>query len=155
VPGSPTEVSGRPLRRVFPDGEQGSSLPFVLLCWMIAALMTFGGIAASDAFLKQIDVQTVCDGAALAAANELAADPAYSGAGISAGLPLDEQTANAAVLDYLADGGTDLDAWSATVSGVEVNVTCTRRVEIAFGWLFLAGDSLERTAVASAQAPTL
>lgn len=121
---------------------------------MITALMTFGGIAASDAFLKQVDVQTVCDGAALAAANEVAPVAAYSGAGISAGLPLDEQTASAAVADYLADGGTELDAWSADTTGVEVTVTCTRNVEIAFGWLFLADELLERTAVASAQAPT-
>jgi Flp pilus assembly protein TadG len=123
---------------------------------MIAALMTFGGIAASDAFLEQVDVQTVCDGAALAAANEAAPGSAYSGEeGISAGLPLDQQTANAAIADYLADGGTDLDAWSATITGVEVTVTCSRDVQIAFGWLFLAGGSLERTAVASAAAPTL
>jgi hypothetical protein len=135
--------------------DVGSSLPFVLLCWMIAALMTFGGIAASDAFLKQVDVQTVCDGAALAAANEVAPVSAYSGNGIALGLPLDQQTATTAIADYLADGGTDLDAWAATTTGVEVTVTCTRNVQIAFGWLFLAGDSLKRTAVASAQAPTL
>lgn len=117
--------------------------------------MTFGGIAASDAFLEQVDVQTVCDGAALAAANEVAPASAYSGAGISTGLPLDQQTADAAVRDYLLDGGTELDGWSAATSGFEVTITCTRNVEIAFGWLFLAGQSLERTAVASAQAPTI
>ncbi len=143
------------LQRVSDSGEAGSTLPFVLLCWLIAALMTFGGIAASDAFLKQVDVQTVCDGAALAAANELAPGSAYAGEGITGGLPLDQQTANTAIADYLADGGTELDGWSAATSGLEVTVTCTRTVEIAFGWLFLAGESLERTAVASAQAPTL
>ena len=31
--------------------------------------MAFGAIAASDAFLEQLEVQSVCDGAALAAAN--------------------------------------------------------------------------------------
>ena len=31
---------------------------------------------------------------------------------------------------------------------------CTRSVDIAFGWLFLGGERLERTAVASARAPT-
>lgn len=142
-------------QRVSGFDDAGSSLPFVLLCWLIAALMTFGGIAASDAFLEQADVQTICDGAALAAANELSAGAAYSETGISAGLPLDQQGANAAVADYLAAGGTDLDSWSATASTIEVTVRCTRNVEIAFGWLFLAGNLLERTAVASAQAPTL
>lgn len=121
---------------------------------MIAALMAFGGIAASDAFLEQVDVQTVCDGAALAAANELSPAGAYSGSGVSAGLPLDQGTANAAIADYLADGGTSLDSWTATTTGVEVTVTCSRQVEIAFGWLFLANDLLDRTAVASARAPT-
>jgi hypothetical protein len=36
-----------------------------------------------------------------------------------------------------------------------VTVSCTRYVEIAFGWLFLGGEPLERTATASARAPTL
>lgn len=143
-----------PLQHLSPCADHGSSLPLVLLCWLIAALMTFGGIAASDAFLEQAAVQTVCDGAALVAANEVTPSAAYSGRGLAGGLPLDTQTAHAAIADYLADGGTELDAWSATISGVEVTVTCTRNVDIAFGWLFLAGAQLERTAIASAQAPT-
>ena len=49
--------------------ERGSTLPFVLVCWTVAALMVLGAIAASDAFLEQQEVQSVCDGAALAAAN--------------------------------------------------------------------------------------
>jgi hypothetical protein len=36
-----------------------------------------------------------------------------------------------------------------------VTVRCTRHVEIAFGWLFLGGQPLERTATASARAPTI
>ena len=52
-----------------PDSpERGSTLPFVLVCWLVAALMVFGAIAASDAFLEQQRVQSACDGAALAAA---------------------------------------------------------------------------------------
>ena len=46
--------------------ERGSTLPFVLVCWTVAALMAFGAIAASDAFLEQQEVQAVCDGAATA-----------------------------------------------------------------------------------------
>ena len=57
--------------------------------------------------------------------------------------------------DQLADGGTRLDSWSAETDGAEVTVRCTRYVDIAFGWLFLGGQPLERTAVASARAPTL
>ena len=133
--------------------ERGSTLPFVLVCWTVAALMAFGAIAASDAFLEQQEVQSVCDGAALAAANAADETALYTD-GISSDLPLTRATAQAAVADQLADGGAVLDAWSAETDGAEVTVRCTRYVEIAFGWLFLGGDPLERTATASARAPT-
>jgi len=136
------------------DGERGSTLPFVLVCWLVAALMAFGAIAASDAFLEQQEVQSVCDGAALAAANRTAEDVVYT-AGVGTDLPLTRATAQGAVADQLADGGTVLDAWSAETDGAEVTVRCTRYVDIAFGWLFLGGEQLERTAIASARAPTL
>ena len=134
--------------------ERGSTLPFVLVCWLVAALMTFGAIAASHAFLEQQEVQSVCDGAALAAANTADEAVLYTD-GVGSDLPLTRATAQAAVADQLADGGTQLDAWSAETDGVEVVVTCSRSVEIAFGWLFLGGQPLERTAVASARAPTV
>lgn len=136
------------------DDERGSTLPFVLVCWLVAALMAFGAIAASDAFLEQQEVQSVCDGAALAAAN--AADEAvlYT-SGVSSDLPLTRATAQTAVADQLADAASALDSWAAETDGVEVTVRCTRSVEIAFGWLFLGGEPLERTAVASARAPTV
>lgn len=133
--------------------EEGSTLPFVLVCWLVAALMAFGAIAASDAFLEQRRVQSVCDGAALAAANQTDEGTVYRD-GVGSTLPLTRATAEAAVADQLSDGGSRLDAWSASTDGVEVTVRCTRSVEIAFGWLFLAGQQLERTAVASARAPT-
>jgi hypothetical protein len=133
--------------------EEGSTLPFVLVCWLVAALMAFGAIAASDAFLEQQELQTVCDGAALAAANQADEAVLYAD-GVGSDLPLTRAAAQAAVADQLADGGARLDAWSAETDGVEVSVRCTRYVEIAFGWLFLGGEPLERTAVAAARAPT-
>ena len=135
-------------------GERGSTLPFVLVCWLVAALMVFGAIAASDAFLEQQEVQSVCDGAALAAANHTDEAVLYS-TGVGDELPLTRATAQAAVADQLADGGTRLDSWSVETDGAEVTVRCTRNVEIAFGWLFLGGRPLERTAVAGARAPTV
>jgi uncharacterized membrane protein len=136
------------------DGERGSTLPFVLVCWTVAALMAFGAIAASDAFLEQQEVQSVCDGAALAAANRTDESVVYT-RGVGTELPLTRAAAQAAVADQLADGGTVLDSWSAETDGAEVTVRCTRHVEIAFGWLFLGGQPLERTAIASARAPTV
>jgi len=143
-----------PVRQDRRDGERGSTLPFVLVCWLVAALMAFGAIAASDAFLEQQEVQAVCDGAALAAANQADEAIVYT-SGVGTELPLTRATAQAAVADQLADGGTLLDSWSAETDGAEVTVRCTRFVEIAFGWLFLGGEQLARTATASARAPTL
>jgi hypothetical protein len=141
--------AGRP-----PDSpERGSTLPFVLVCWLVAALMAFGAVAASDAFLEQQRVQSACDGAALAAANQ-ADEAALYTLGVGSDLPLTRASAEAAVADQFSDAGVRLDSWAAATDGVEVTVRCTRSVEIAFGWLFLGGQPLERTAVASARAPT-
>jgi putative Flp pilus-assembly TadE/G-like protein len=134
------------------SGERGSALPFVLVCWLVAAVMALGAIAASDAFLEQRDLQAACDGAALAAANRADEGRVYA-AGVGAALPLTTETAQAAVADHLADGGTVLDTWSAETDGTEVTVRCGRSVPIAFGWLFLGGRPLEVGAVAGARAP--
>ena len=136
------------------DGERGSTLPFVLLCWLLAALMAFGAVAASDAFLEQREVQSICDGAALAAADRTDEGAVYAG-GVGAALPLTPASTQAAVADHLAADGARLDSWSTSTDGTEVTVRCTRRAEIAFGWLFLGGRPLDRTAVASARAPTV
>ena len=136
------------------DAERGSTLPLVLVCWLVAALMAFGAIAVSDAFLEQQQVQSVCDGAALAAANSTDEAALYA-TGVGATLPLTRASTQAAVADQLADGGTALHAWSTETDGVEVTVRCTRRVEIAFGWLFLGGRPLQVDAIAGARAPTL
>ena len=135
------------------ERERGSALPLVLACWLVAALMALGAIAASHAFLEQQEVQSACDGAALAAANRTDEAVVYR-EGLAAELPLTRATAQAAIADQLADGGIRLDSWSAETDGAEVTVRCTRSVDVAFGWLFLGGRPLERTAVASARAPT-
>ncbi|MGY1641205.1 pilus assembly protein TadG-related protein [Geodermatophilus sp. SYSU D00703] len=142
------------MRSQVPESERGSTLPLVLVCWLVAALMAFGAISASDAFLEQQEVQAVCDGAALAAANATDEAALYA-TGLGSALPLTVASTRAAVADQLVDGGTPLDAWSTETDGVEVTVHCSRRVEIAFGWLFRGGEPLDRTAVASARAPTV
>ncbi|HYO34685.1 MAG TPA: pilus assembly protein TadG-related protein [Geodermatophilus sp.] len=137
------------------DGaERGSALPFVLVCWLVAAVMALGAVAASDAFLERQDLQAVCDGAALAAANQADEERVYA-AGVGSALPLTPETAASAVADHLADGGTVVDTWSAATDGTEVTVSCGRSVDIAFGWLFLGGRPLQVEAVAAARAPTL
>src|SRR3712207_7005884 len=91
--------------------------------------MAFGAIAASDAFLEQQEVQSVCDGAALAAANATDEGALYA-TGVGTALPLTRASTQAAVADQLADGGTTLHAWSTETDGVEVTVRCTRHVQI-------------------------
>ena len=70
--------------------------------------MAVGAITASDAFLEQQEVQSVCDGAALAAANSTDEAAVYT-AGVGTQLPLTAAGARAAVADQLADGDTRLD----------------------------------------------
>ena len=91
------------------DAERGSTLPFVLVCWLVAALMAFGAIAASDAFVEQQEVQSVCDSAALAAANRTDEAVVYA-EGVGTELPMTVEAAQAAVADQLADGSSRLDA---------------------------------------------
>lgn len=140
------------MRTAVRDGERGSTLPFVLLCWTVAALMVAGAVAASDAFLEQQRVQSVCDGAALAAADRADIATVYA-RGVGPALPLTAADAQAAVSDHLTLGRQRLDAWTADTDGTEVTLRCTRYADIAFGWLFLGGRPLERTAVAGARAP--
>lgn len=135
--------------------ERGSIVPFVLLCFCVAALMVCGGITASAAFLAQRDVQSVCDGAALAAANAVDED-GYFGAGGDDAVPLSQDSVSAAVADYLADAtGADLAlaAWSVNTDGRNVEVVCTRYAALPFADIFLGGEPLERTATASARSP--
>lgn len=131
-------------------------VPFVLLAFSLAALMVCGGITASAAFLAQRDVQSVCDGAAIAAANAID-EGSYFGSADRSEVPLTDQSVAVAVTDYLADAsagpGTEMDAWSARTDGRTVQVDCTRNVALPFADLFLGGEDLPRTATASARSP--
>ena len=153
-PRGPTLPAVQAASPVVDSRERGSAVPFVLVCWLVAAFMALGAVAASDAFLERQDLQAVCDGAALAAANRADEQRVYA-AGVGTSLPLTLETARSAVADHLADGGTAVDTWSAETDGAEVTVRCGRSVDIAFGWLFLGGRPLQVDAVAGARAPTL
>jgi len=140
-----------------PRPERGSIVPFVLLSFGIALLMVCGGITASAAFLAQRDVQSLCDGAAVAAAN--AADEGqYFGSGGQDAVPLSQQSVSAAISDHLAaatDPSSALTSWSAATDGRSVEVVCSRFVALPFAEIFLGGRELERTATASARSPVV
>ena len=48
--------------------DRGSTIPLILGCFVVAFLIVAGSVAAGDAFLQQRNLQSVCDGAAAAAA---------------------------------------------------------------------------------------
>ena len=49
--------------------DDGSTIPLVLGFFLIGLLVVAGAVLASDAYTKQRDLQSICDGAVLAAAN--------------------------------------------------------------------------------------
>ena len=51
--------------------DRGSVIPLILGCWLLVMLVAAGYVAATDAFAKRVDLQDVCDGAAIAAANSV------------------------------------------------------------------------------------
>ena len=135
--------------------DRGSITPLVLLCFLIAALMVMGTTAAGSAFLAQRDLQAVCDGAAVRAANAADEPLAYTKPGKLAALPLSDASVRAAVADYRSAGYADdptLTLW-ATTDGQQVTVSCRRVVQVPFGAVFGRSAGLPRTAVSTARAP--
>jgi uncharacterized membrane protein len=133
--------------------DTGSSLPFVLLCFLVAAVLVAGVTTASSAFLAQRDLQADCDGAAVAAASGVDLELIY-GAGLGTGdtLPLAAEQAQQAVDEYRAAAGGTFDA-RAGVDAERVTVACDRVVTVPFGRLFGVGDGLERSTVSTARTP--
>jgi uncharacterized membrane protein len=138
-----------------PTGDEGSSLPLVLLCFLVAAFLVAGVTAASSAFLAQRDLQADCDGAAVAAASGVDLDTVYE-SGLATGdtLPLATEQAQRAVEEYAAGhGGADGFAARAEVAGERVTVACQRVVSVPFGRLFGVGGGLDRSTVSTARTP--
>lgn len=135
--------------------DRGSITPLILVCFLIAALLVMGATAAGSAFLAQRDLQAVCDGAAVRAANALDPAGAYAGPAGLAALPLSDPTVQAAVADYRAQGypSDPTLTLAATTDGRRVTVTCHRVVQIPFGAVFGEAAGLPRTALSSARAP--
>lgn len=134
--------------------DEGSTLPLVLLCFLVAFLLVAGVTAASSAFLAQRDLQADCDAAAVAAAS--AVDPAavYGGGTSTAdALPLATDLAQAAVEEFAGRAGGPPFSAVAAVDAERVQVACGRVVDVPFGRLFGVGGGLERSTVSSARSP--
>jgi hypothetical protein len=130
--------------------DRGSTLPLVLLCFLLALLLVAGTVTASSAFLAQRDLQSDCDGAAVAAAGAVDPRAVYGGGpgGLPGELPVADAAAQAAVDRYAARAGLAGTSFAVTVSAdaAEVGVACGRTVEVPFGAAFGLGDGLDRTA---------
>ncbi len=137
-----------------PD-DRGSITPLVLLCFLIAALMVMGTTAAGSAFLAQRDLQAVCDGAAVRAANAVDESSTYTAAPGLAALPLSDASVRAAVTDYRSSGypGDPTLTITAATDGRQVTVGCHRVVRVPFGAVFGQSAGLTRNAVSTARAP--
>ena len=134
--------------------DRGSVIPLILGCWLLVMLVAAGYVAATDAFAKRVDLQDVCDGAAIAAANsvDFASGRDVAGTQSDGFLQLDD--VQSAVNTYLAR-----DPWRSAIritaslnaNRTEVTVSCRRRSKIAFGFLFGKPDGVVATVTASAR----
>lgn len=135
-------------------GDRGSTIPLILGVFLLALLMVGGAVAAGDAFLKQRDLQSVCDGAAAAAAS--AADLETDRRDGDLGTALRLGDVQGAVERYLRrDGARSEVQVEATLSDDRrtVSLVCVRRTHVAFGALFgKSGGVLQRVS-SSARAP--
>lgn len=137
--------------RELPGGDRGSTMPLILGFFMIAGLLLTGGITASAAFLAQRDLQSACDGAAVAGASGFM----RTTGGSTADIAFDETLAGHAIAQYALDAwGSDAVDIQVNVDGTRVVVTCARVVHVPFEALFSPGG-INRTATSSADAPLL
>jgi hypothetical protein len=131
--------------------DRGSVTPLILGFFLIGLLVVAGAVLASDAFGKHRDLQSTCDGAAIAAANAVDAAVART-ATLGTSLPL-------AAVQQATDGYLARDPDRAAVQiraslsayGRTVLVDCQQQVKIAFGALLGRGDGITEHATASAR----
>jgi uncharacterized membrane protein len=140
----------RHLHRVRDD--RGSVVPLILGFCLLALLFIAGAVALSDVFTQQRSLQSVCDGAAIYAANNVAPGALHGNGASAASLPLAD--ASKAVGVYLRR-----DAQRTRVTplvqiapdGVTVEVTCREHNDVAFGVVILRANGVDQTARSSAR----
>ncbi|WP_163508895.1 pilus assembly protein TadG-related protein [Fodinicola acaciae] len=133
--------------------DDGSSVPLILLFFLLGLVLVAGTVAASAAFLAQRDLQSDCDGAAIVAANALDAAGFYGSDHAGDSLPLAAGAAQSAVDAYAADAALAETSFAVAVAAGRAQVTCSRVVRLPFGPTFGYGDGLRRTAVSDARSP--
>ncbi|HJQ02054.1 MAG TPA: pilus assembly protein TadG-related protein [Jatrophihabitans sp.] len=131
--------------------DRGSVTPLILGFFLIGLLVVAGAVLASDAFTRQRELQSVCDGAAVAAANAVDSRAARTEQ-LTDALPLAD--VEQAVADYLAGdpsrAGVRIQARLAA-DGRTVLADCRRQTRVAFGAVIGRGGGIDEHATASAQ----
>jgi hypothetical protein len=142
------------MKRLDLSDETGSTIPLILGFFLIGLLMVAGSVMASDAFTRQRDLQSICDGTAIAAANSPDLTLARGRLSGLSSLPLGNL--QAAIEGYLARDSGRAGA-AATAVGVSadgtVTVQCQRRTRLAFAGLFGIGAGIDQKAFSSARSP--
>lgn len=135
--------------------DEGSVIPLVLGFVLLTLYLVAGSVAAGDAFTDQRAVQSICDGAAAAAAGAIDLGSAREEPDLGAGTRLPLASVQQAVDGYLArdPGRRDVDAVAALAdAGTRVTVTCAVRESLAFGAMFGHPHGIRHIAYATAQA---
>jgi hypothetical protein len=136
--------------RVLAD-DRGSTIPLILGFFLIGLLMVAGAVMASDAFTRQRDLQSVCDGAAVAGANAIDG-PAARTRELTTTLPL--AAVQAAVQDYLAADPARAEVTvraGLSADGATVLADCHATAELAFAGLIGRPDGVGQHARSQAQ----
>jgi hypothetical protein len=157
-PGQPTRsapstrtIRDRPTSHSGFSDDRGSTIPLILGFFLIGLLVVAAAVMASDAFTQQRDLQSVCDGAAVAGANAIDG-PAARTRELTDTLPL--AAVQAAVQRYLAadSGRTEVTVRAELAAdGSTVLADCTVRAELAFAGLIGRPDGIDQHARSQAQ----
>jgi hypothetical protein len=142
------------MKRIDLSDDTGSTIPLILGFFLIGLLVVAGSVTASDAFTKQRDLQSVCDGTAIAAANSPDLAIARGHLTDLEALPLGklQETIDTYVSRDPSREGTAAALVDVSPDGA-VTVGCHSRTRLAFGGLFGLGAGVDQKAYSTARSP--
>lgn len=146
-----------PLRRVDVRSDEGTVLLLILGLVVVAALFVSVVTDISALYLERRELVAAADGAALAGAQAVDEESVYrDGLPASGPVPLDQEAAEQAVRDYLADAGllTGRLEVSISTSATTVSVVLATRLDLPVASTVTAGASGAADVSASATART-
>ena len=146
-----------PLRRVDVRSDEGTVLLLILGLVVVAALFVAVVTDISALYLERRELVAAADGAALAGAQAVDEESVYrDGLPASGPVPLDQEAAEQAVRDYLADAGllTGKLEVSISTSATTVSVVLATRLDLPVASTVTAGASGAADVSASATART-